>query len=465
MNSFFKVSLGTITALVMTGCYTPYEYKSVAVDSFQYKDVAHRVSPDTEIVLTLERAKELALENNPDFRSTEYAMKAAWARYQQSLASYYPTLYITSGLNFSQSNVTQQSSFSTHLGDSRSRTATATLNTEYLIFNGLIRKMNSLSAQHTAKSSDAAFEDAKRLLVKSIEIQYNQIRLINENIRIAKTDKLFQEKLLIESEMKYRAGSVSQSSVLNFKVRVNAADNRLVQEHYDLINARDILAELMGLTQGTLLDSINYSILDENHGVVLANVNIYLDTALNNRPDLKQYREALKSAEYSLYAKYGSFWPVVKGSGSVGVASADVNNDSATDTRKGTRDYNYGVNMSWDLFTGGSRRNAVDEAKALVAQNESKLESKWINVVQEVRNSFNTFLQREEQYIILKRTQELQRKNRDLVEIEYRSGSSELTRLNEAQRDLIASETEKISALINLYNAKAQLESAINGNL
>lgn len=454
-----------LCATGIVGCHSPYEYKSVAVDGFQYKDVNHRELPTDLGVLTLEKAKEIAIKNNPDFHSAEYSMKAAWARYQQSLATYYPRLFMTGGLNSSNTGIAKQNNYTPKMNDSHSYSQSAALNVEYLIFNGLIRKMNKLSAEHSARASEAAYEDAKRLLTKSVELQYNQVRLIKENIRISEADKEFQEKMLKENELKYKAGSVSQSSVLNFRVRVNAADNRLIGDRYDLINARDVLATLLGLTEGALNDNVELSDLSVGKEITLNSVDIYLDTALNNRPDLKQYRESLKAAEYSLYAKYGAFWPVVTANGSVGVNGNTTDYDSSNNTRLRNHYYDYGVNMTWDIYNGGSRRNAVKEAKALVAQNEQILESMWINVVQEVRNAFNTYKQREEQYFILKETEELQRKNRDLVEIEYRAGSAELTRLNEAQRDLVQAETEKISALINVYNAKAQLEAAIASSL
>jgi len=455
----------SLCAVGTVGCYTPYEYESVAVDGFQYKEVNHRTLPDASGELTLAQSKEIALKNNPDFNSAEYSMKAAWARYQQSQAAYYPLLYMTGGLNNAHTDVAKQNNYSAKLRDNRSSTASAALNVQYVIFDGLIRKMNRLSAEHEALVSDAAYDDAKRLLTKSVELQYNQILAIQENIRIAQADKEFQEKLLKESELKYQAGSDSQSSVLNFKVRVNAAETTLIGARYDLINARSILGELLGLTEGNIDDNTTFSPLVENSGISLTAVEIYLDMALSNRPDLKQYRESLKAAEYSLYAKYGAYWPVVTADGSLGTASNTVNYSSADNTRRRDHSYDYGVNMRWDLFDGNARENAIEEAKAIVARTEKNLEAEWIGVVQEVRISYNTFKQREEQYAVLKETLELQTKNRDLVEIEYRTGSTELTRLNEAQRDLISAETNKIGALIDLYNSKAQLEAAISGSL
>ena len=59
---------------------------------------------------------------------------------------------------------------------------------------------------------------------------------------------------------------------------------------------------------------------------------------------------------------------------------------------------------------------------------------------------------------------EFSKKQRDLVDEEYRAGNAELTRLNEAQRDLVRAETNLASSYIAIQNAKAQLDSAVGAN-
>ncbi len=44
---------------------------------------------------------------------------------------------------------------------------------------------------------------------------------------------------------------------------------------------------------------------------------------------------------------------------------------------------------------------------------------------------------------------------------EYQAGNTELTRLNEAQRDFVSAETTFATYVINMHNAKAQLEAAV----
>jgi outer membrane protein TolC len=252
---------------------------------------------------------------------------------------------------------------------------------------------------------------------------------------------------------------------LNFKVKVDSAKSTLIGAKYDLKNAKIILAQLMGLSESALDENIQFPQLNSDNDVALQDIKLYLDLALANRPDLKLYRENMKSNQYALYAKYGTYWPVLMANASSEFVSSDKNADNGVDPEYDSNNYTYGVSLSWDLFDGFARDNAVKEAEAILKQSEIDLESTWISVVQEVKTAYNTYIQRSQQYVLLNEIVELQKKTRDLVEIEYKTGTVELTRLNEAQKDYIVAENQMIGALIDVYNAKAQLEAAINSKL
>ena len=48
------------------------------------------------------------------------------------------------------------------------------------------------------------------------------------------------------------------------------------------------------------------------------------------------------------------------------------------------------------------------------------------------------------------------------MEEEYKAGSAELTRMNEAQRDLVNAESNYVASVVRMANAKAQLAAAAN---
>ncbi|MDD3118988.1 MAG: TolC family protein, partial [Victivallales bacterium] len=264
--------------------------------------------------------------------------------------------------------------------------------------------------------------------------------------------------------------AVPLSDVLNFKIKVNQADSSQISAEYSFNAYRYILAGLMGITEATLPESLKYSPIDSVPGETLPDINIYLDMALNNRPDLRQYRETLQAARYQLYSSWGAYSPTVSLSGGLGYGTnltryeARNGNVTPAHTYYNDRNYNWGVDAQWVIFNGFSRELQIRQAQSNVYVAEFNVASQWITVIQEVRTAYDTYLQNVKQAKLYKETLTLVTKQRDLVEEEYKAGNKELTRLNEAQNELTSAEANLVMALVNVMNAKAQLEAATNSN-
>ena len=123
--------------------------------------------------------------------------------------------------------------------------------------------------------------------------------------------------------------------------------------------------------------------------------------------------------------------------------------------------YNYGITASWTPFNGGQNWFNLKTAQAVLAQNQLAVVNKWINVISEVRQAQDNYRQAIEQVALFEETLGLVQKTRDLVEEEYKAGNANLTRVNQAQSDLVRAEADLASSRVNLENAKAQMEAAI----
>ena len=104
------------------------------------------------------------------------------------------------------------------------------------------------------------------------------------------------------------------------------------------------------------------------------------------------------------------------------------------------------------------------EYQANLAAAEYSVAAQWFTVVGEVRAAYANYVQMVRQTRLYEKNRELSKKQRDLVDEEYRAGNAELTRLNEAQRDLVKAETNLASSYIAIQNAKAQLDAAVGAN-
>ena len=122
------------------------------------------------------------------------------------------------------------------------------------------------------------------------------------------------------------------------------------------------------------------------------------------------------------------------------------------------------MTADWTIFNGFIRYNTMREYQANLASAEYSVAAQWFNVVGEVRAAYANYIQAVRQTRNYERIKALSQQQRDLVNEEYKAGNAELTRLNEAQRDLVEAESNLASSYIAIQNAKAQLDSAVGVN-
>jgi outer membrane protein TolC len=459
-KKYLALCLSSATVLI-SGCYN-YPGIPDSVNQSAYADLKRnqqQLIPEDCQVLSLETAEQIAVANNPDYLSASHSVNAAWSRFYASLSGYFPTIDATYG--FSNNRLIPNSGEGG--GNTPSFSKGGGLQGQWLLFDGLVREMNVLIAKHNAKQAEALDRDAKRLLLQSVALAYNNILLARENIRIAEADADFNEKLYNETELKYKVGEVSLSEPLNFKVRYNQAKNQLIISNYSFIISKYILAALLGLTESDIPANIEFPPLSPKNEQFSSDIVVYLDTALANRPDLDAFRESLLSANFNVWAKWGAFSPTISANGFYGYLRTDTGSGKYTnwESRSQDRAYNFGLTASWTLFNGGQNWFNLKESQAQLAQSQLAVMTKWIQVVSEVRQAQDNYRQTIEQVTLFEETLGLVQKTRDLVEEEYKAGNANLTRVNQAQSDLVRAEADLASSRVNLENAKAQMEAAI----
>jgi outer membrane protein TolC len=418
-------------------------------------------------VLSLEDAQKIAIANNPSYTAAYYSINAARMRYYQALGAYSPVL--SAGFDLSQGNAwTTHRNNTTAADETRSFNTGTAVRANWLLFDGLSREFAVKIAEHSLSDQQLMTEDECRLLIRAVAFAYNDVLLAIEKMRIATEDMAFQEKNLSDTEIKLAAGAVAKSNKLNFQILSNVAAGDKIVAEYQYQTALYALAALMGYPEGTLPPHITFPQIKSEFVDDLPSVDIYLDSALSNRPDLRAYREELKVAEYQLYQTYSAFSPTLSGFAEF---SYDTTRSTSwySDSPHMNSGYNrpgfaYGLSANWTIFNGFIRYNVSREYQARLSVAQYQVADMWLKVVQEVRGAYNNYIQSAKQARLYEKTLEYTTEQRGLVEDEYRLGSAELTRLNEAQRDLTNAQTTLASAYINLQNALSQLEAAASMN-
>ncbi|MBS1370451.1 MAG: TolC family protein [Lentisphaeria bacterium] len=473
MKHVFRVGAFGLLLAAAGGCYEyPAPPSATMGESYTQRkqDGADKLL-DNITDLTLADAQRIAIKNNPTYIAAYHSVNAARMRYLQAWGAYSPTVGASFSLGDKQSWTRRPHNITGTPSRTEGITTSTSLNVNWVLFDGLAREFSVLIYKHNFNYQQMLEDDEARTMMRAVAYAYNTVLLSIENKRIAEEDRDFQQSSLRDTRLKYQAGAVPLSDVLNFEIAMNSAETNLISADYQYETAIYALAVLMGYPEGTFPKELKFPSDFKTNFTDLPSVDVYLDTALANRPDLKGYREQLEVAKYQMYQTWSSYSPTVSAyfnmaygtnfSRSKGWEGSSHNGDSSYSE---SPSIGYGLTADWTIFNGLIRENKIREYKANLAVAEFTVAAKWLEVVSEVRTAYANYVQSVKQTRIFEKTRDLSAQQRDLVDEGYKAGNTELTRLNEAQRDLVEAETNLASSYINIQNAKAQLDAAVAAN-
>lgn len=397
--------------------------------------------------LTLNRAKQIALENSPTLSSALERIKQAREAIAQAKSNNLPTLSATAGWDYSEK--TEISPF----GYDETQYSSL-LTTTQVLFDGFYRKYATLSAEYGEKRTLAAQEKSKSLLAWSVAQVFLNIQLARENIKIAESDMDFNRNQEIEAIAKEKAGTGPYSDVLNFKSKVNSAKSSLLSARQDLNESIYGLAALLGYKDADLPEGITIAPLDIEASNLnlspdsLESLDANMDDVLSNRPDLQEASLAIQDADARINMAKADYFPTVSLTGGYGT---NASNRIADEDSMGVF---LGINVSFDIFTGGARKSRVREAQSEKRELQKDLEDAKVTALSDIRSSAENTTTARQQLVLQQENTTLIKTTRDLVEKEYNAGQASLVRLNEAQNELV-------KAMGNLAMAKVSVILAI----
>ena len=290
--------------------------------------------------------------------------------------------------------------------------------------------------------------------MESVATAYYQAQLARENIRIAEKNAEFNRALEKNATIRREVGTASRSEMLNFSIRTVQAESDSIDASRNFTIACTVLGELMSLSGTELTTELSRS---PDQGEITDTIPSYaqlIAVALKNRPDLLAIDAGIAAAEQRKNAAKGSWLP------SIGLsAGLNYTRQEGADPLQVERDRYAGITASWDIFTGG-RRSAEFQGKkaemfALEEEKRLKILSIQSGIRQAVANAVAARKQLQRQEKARKMTQQV----RHDIELLYRTGSATLTRLNEAQTDLVRAEGLAASSRAQYLLALEKLRS------
>jgi len=449
-------------------------------------------------ILTVQQARRIALRNNPDIHAALARLEVARARIMEARSRYYPSLSFshrstrtfhtpanrnrldsllapsatvptdTESSQYGTDNIALQALINVlrrplfgvpdlkgnHNPFSEHSTAFAT---SWTVFDGFVREAQHLSAKHLRKASRFALADTRRLIVHAVDTAFHQIQLAEEQVRVARADQAFSREQLEETQKLRAAHRASQADVDNFKIRELAARARVKHAMGVRDAGKVTLFELLGITEIMGSQSFSLPDLQEETEAAMSKPDreLWVRRAIANRPDLSQLEAIINSLDQQIRAAKGLYSPSLAVSGSWGFDSTSNLRYTAEDQSAAAA-----VELRWDIFTGGSRRSRVIEARGNRAETAADYHKLRLAILANVERTIIELEDAQEQIRLQRETLETSRENRRVVRAGYVAGKETLNRLNEAHRDFTAADTDLALARVRLRQSWSDLASA-----
>jgi outer membrane protein TolC len=391
--------------------------------------------------ITLEEAIKLGLDNSKVLKLSQSRIDQAVSQYEQAKDRALPTASASVGYNRAQIpahklNVGEQSlvlptSANAYLG---------TVSVNQVIWAGNKLRYARESTNLLTQVSRLDAENDKDQIAYSIINSYYNLYKVLQGKKVVEQNLVTIDAQIKQSQRFFEQGLVTKNDVLRFQLqRSNIELNGI-----DLENNRRIINYnmdiLLGLPENTQLNIAQ--ITEANREAApLAN---YLDTALANRPELRQMDLRTRVAETNIKNIKANTTPTLSASGSayyVGISGNPIPKSGNFITP-----ISVGLTLGWDFGSLWTNKNKVKEARL---QREEVIINKGItadNVKNEVNQSYQNYRTALDKINLLQISINQALENNRILESKYRSN--------------ISSATDRADAQTLLYQAQINLELA-----
>jgi outer membrane protein, multidrug efflux system len=396
----------------------------------------------------LQRLIEIALKNNRDLRVAVLNIRASRAQYQITRSGLFPTINAVGSQT--KSRTPKDLSF-----------LNQTISNEYSVgvsgsweldFFGRIQSLKDQALDQYLATAQAR-KAAEIALVSQVADQYLTVLSYDDLLKITEsTLKTAQESYRI-TKSQFDNGTGTELDLRQAQTVVEQANANYQQEARLRAQAVNALVLLVGeplpddLPRGMTLDGQN----------LLTDIPAGLPSdLLTRRPDIMEAEENLLAANANIGAARAAFFPEISLTGNFGTLSPTLGNLF----KPGSAAWGFSPTITLPIFTGGKNKADLDLANVQKNIQVATYEKAIQAAFREVADGLAARGTYDAQIAALERDTFAEQRRLDLSELRYRNGVDSYlsvltaqTDLYSSQQSLIAARVQRLSNLVDLYEA------------
>lgn len=312
-------------------------------------------------------------------------------------------------------------------------------------------------AQAQKRGFQATEEEYRAVLVTlcaEVASNYFSLRQSQAEMKVLHENVQSQKEILEITEVRLETGFASMLDVAQAKSVYYSTLATIPAIQTKIDQYKNSITTLLALYPGSI-DSLldNATPLPDYVEAVAVGIPANL---LRRRPDIRAAELSVASKAALLGAAKRDWFPEFYLNGSIGFTSNNLNKLM----RGKSMSWEIAPTMTWNLFSGGERVYATQEAKAELEQSIIAFNSTVLTAIQEVDNAMTVY---KNSILTIKTLKEAVRQGEETLSLSlelYKQGLSEFQNVLDAQRSLLASQDNlvqtqgySLTALVQLYKA------------
>lgn len=289
-------------------------------------------------------------------------------------------------------------------------------------------------------ASVADYDAVLVTLAADVASAYIQVRSFQERLALARSNAQLQEDTLRLTEIRFKAGGVSQLDVVTARSLLSSTRSLIPQFEDGVRRSMVALCILLGRTPADLEQELGSATLVPTPPAQIA-LGMPADL-LRRRPDVRRAERIAAAASAQIGVAEADFYPSISIVGATGFAASDFRTGTVSADLGDIFDSNsfegfIGLSLNWPFLNYGRISNNVRLQDARFQEAVTQYQNTVLQAAADVETGLSSFLKNRERAAALADTVEAQRRAAELALIQYRAGAVNFIRVNFAQTNLV----------------------------
>lgn len=420
---------------------------------FLFNEIVHSQTPEP---ISLDEARQRAVQNNLNVKIAEQDYQLAKAQLQQSNAVFLPSLQLKNtststnnplyafGYKLLQESVTSADFDPNRLNDPGQQ---QNFNTRIELFQPIFQLdgwKGRKAAELNTKAADLQKERSKEYIQLEIEKTYMELQLAYKQQEVVEKALQTAAENQKIARNNFELGLIQNADLINVEVRYNEVKNDLQYAKSNLNNVSEYLSFLIGNKNNVLYVPTAKLGITENYSIEETELNL-------ERKDIKAVSygseaqtELLKSSKYQLIPRAGAF------------ANYEWNDNDFMGFE--ASNYLVGLELSWSLFDGGRTLGKIHQEKAQLEKADLYQEQYLAKSKLELNKAKRQLTDAQESVKISKLATEQSEESLRITRNRYEQGLEKTSDLLYAETQLQQNELAYAQSLFNYNYATAYLK-------